>query len=367
MTSGSDDRNDDATQHNPEWWEGVPEQGSQWQPPQGPPQQPVVPPADPTVVRGGYGPQGIPGTPPGYGPYPTQPPDSDGAYQSGPTPQPPGPNPYQSGPHPYQPGANPYQSGPPGPPYGGPPGPPYGPPPGGNRKGLLFGGIGLLVVVLVAVVVVVLVNRDSDPPPITQPTTSVPATTTGSPTTTRPTTTAPRSQNPTIPGYQVVVPTDVEAAWDIPQDWTIDQTTSEFSAGGETVPVAGLATEGVNYCSGMVRTNMFLSVSQQADPTAAAKDIGEKVARIGWSVGSGVQSGAAEPLTNSDQTLHGVFLETTGTFTAADPACAKSLSVYTFAVAGGSSTLVLTIAADTGVDRAVDPTFAKRLLAPPSA
>lgn len=387
MTSGSDDRNDDVTQHNPEWWEGTPEPGSPWQSKPNHPQQPPVAPADPTIVRGAYGPGQ---TPPGYGPsgpFPTQPPYPGGGYQSGPGPQQSGPmpqqsgqlpqqsgpmpqtgqTPYQSGPNPYQSGPNPYQSGPyqSGQPPFGPTGPQYGPPSGGggNRKILLFGGIGLLVLVLVIVGAVVFVNRGSDDPPIAQPTTTSTSTTSVAPSTTKPTTTAPRSQNPTIPGYQVVVPKDIEAAWDVPSDWVQDKTSTEFSDGTETVPVAGLATEGSSYCTGFVRTNMFLSATQNADETASAREIGEKVARVGWSSGSGITSTAGEPLTNYDGTLQGVFMESTGTFTAPDPRCAKTFSVYSFAVSGGaSSSLVLVIAADTGVDRAVDAAFAKRLL-----
>lgn len=367
--TNSDDRKEEGTQRNPEWWEGAPEPGSPWE--SQPHQQ--VPPSDPTVVRGPYG-------PPGYGPSgpnPVQPSYGAGPYQSGPPLQQSGPAPQQSGPmpqqsypsgsNPYQSGQNPYQSGqtpyPTGP-AGYQTGPQYGGPPtggGGNRKALLLGGIALAVVVLVAIVAVVLVTRDSKEP-VAQPTTT--PSTAASATTTKPTTTTSRTPAALIPGYQVVVPKGIQAAWDVPKDWTLDTTTTEFGTGADVVPVAGLASEGTNYCTDFVRTNMWLSATQTSDAAASAKDIGEKVARVGWSTGSGITTGAPEPFSTSDNALSGTFLETKGTFTSSDPRCAKTFSVYTFAVSGGaSSSLVLTIAADTGVDRSVDAAFAKKLFA----
>ncbi|SUA75401.1 Uncharacterised protein [Nocardia otitidiscaviarum] len=252
------------------------------------------------------------------------------------------PNPYRSGPAPFPPNQ-------------------YGPPSGGGRKGLLFAGIGIVVLALVATVAVILVNRDSEEP-VAGPTTTSAAKPTTTTRTTQPTT-GPTTPSPVIPGYQVISPTDIGAAWDVPQDWVLDESIKEFASTDETVPVSGLTTEGVNYCTDFVRTNMFLSATTNPDATASAREIGEKIARIGWTTGSAVTSTPGEPLTNTDGSLQGVFMETTGTFTAPDPRCADTFSVYTFAVSGGTTnSIVLTIAADTGVDRSIDPAFARRLL-----
>ncbi|WP_306364390.1 hypothetical protein [Nocardia sp. CC227C] len=323
MTGGSNDRDDDGTQRNPEWWEGTPEPGSPWQSQPRHPEQP----GDPTTPAG-YG------TPGGYGGYPPYPLGSE-LHQSGPVP-------YQ--PAPFPPGR-------------------YGPPSGGGRKGLLFAGIGVLVLALVTVAAVILVNRDSEEPVVASTTTTSAAQPTTTTRTTR-TTTGPTSPSPVIPGYQVISPTDIDAAWDVPRDWVLDESIKEFSSADESVPVSGLTTEGAGYCTDFVRTNMFLSATTNPEATASAREIGEKLARIGWSTGSGITSTPGEPFTNTDGSLQGVFMETTGTFTAPDPRCADTFTVYTFAVSGGAtSSIVLTIAADTGVDRAIDPTFARRLLA----
>ncbi|MFI6870712.1 hypothetical protein [Nocardia sp. NPDC050406] len=426
--TNSDDHKDEGTQRNPEWWEGVPDAatpppadptvvrgayppgygpagpnpvqpypGGPYQP--GPTPQPGYPPqlgsmpqqqqSGPTPQQSGPMPH-QPGPIPQPGPTPQQPgpisqpgplPQQSGStpQQSGPTPQQSGPMPLQSGhqpypvgANPYQSGQNPYQSGPMAyqsshshpaaqPPYGGPP--QYGPPTGGgdNRKALLIGGAAVAVVLLVAVVAVVLVNRGPDTP-IADPTTT-PSSTSATATTTK-TTTTPRTPTAQIPGYQVVVPDNIGAAWEVPGDWIRDISVTEFGSGADVVPVAGLTTEGARYCTDFVRTNMWLSATQNADSTASAREIGERVARIGWSTGSGGTPGPAEPFTTSDGNLSGTFMETKGTFTSSDPRCAKTFSVYTFAVSGGaSSSLVLTIAADTGVDRSVDAAFAKKLMA----
>ncbi|WP_297628137.1 hypothetical protein [Nocardia sp.] len=227
--------------------------------------------------------------------------------------------------------------------------------------------ISALVVVLAATVTIVLATRDSGSSALPATSTSVastPVSSTTKPPATTPSTTSGTTPAPLIPGYQVVVPAGVNAAWDIPADWKIDPSASSFGTGTDQVPLAGLAQEGVDYCPNFVRTNMFLSIAQQPDPSAAATDIGARMARIGWSPLTSTRAGNPEPFDSSDHTLHGVFVETSGTFTPPDPHCASTYSVYTFAVAGGSTgALVLTIAADTGVDRAVNRDFARRLLA----
>ncbi|WP_067825457.1 hypothetical protein [Nocardia inohanensis] len=348
MTSGFDDRKPEpgSEDQTANWWQGAPAPGSQWD---SQAQHPIQPP--------GYGPQPNPygagaNPPSGANPYPSgaNPPISVDPARTGANPFQTGPNPYQTGPVPYQPAQ---------PPYGGN----YGPPPGGNNRVWWYAGIGALVVALVAVVAVVLVTRDSGTGALPATSTSAAATTTSKPRTSTPTTTPSSSQSPRIPGYQVVVPAGTKAAWDVPSDWAIDQTANGWGSGSDRITVAGLAQEGVGYCPNYVRSNMFLSTSTLSDPAAAATDIGKRMAKLGWETLTSVDSGAPESFSSSDNALHGSFVETSGAFTPPDPSCAKTYSIYTFAVSGGEGALVLTIAADTGVDRAVDRDFARRLLA----
>ncbi|WP_067718545.1 hypothetical protein [Nocardia yamanashiensis] len=345
MTSGFDDRKPEpgSEDQTANWWQGAPAPGSQWDSRP----HPVQPP--------GFGPpvQPYPGNPAtGPNPYAV-----GGNPQQAPNSAPSGANPFPTGPNPYQTGPSPHQGA--QPPYGGG----YGPPPSDRNRVWLYAGIGALVVALVAVVAVVLVTRDSGTGALPATSTSVAATTTSKPRSSAATTTPSSSQSPRIPGYQVVVPTGVQAAWDVPSDWTIDQTADGWGSGADRISVAGLAQEGVNYCPNFVRSNMFLSTSTLSDPAAAATDIGKRMAKLGWETLTTLNSGAPESFSSSDDTLHGTFVETSGAFTPPDPSCAKTYSIYTFAVSGGTGSLVLTIAADTGVDRAVDRDFGRRLLA----
>ncbi|MFJ9743943.1 hypothetical protein, partial [Streptomyces sp. NPDC101166] len=147
-------------------------------------------------------------------------------------------------------------------------------------------------------------------------------------------------------------------------DWTVDLSTTKYGTDADHIPAAGFAQEGVDYCPNNVRTNMFLSTSDLSDATAAATDIGAHAARIGWSTQSSSKAGTPQPLDSGDNTLHGTFVETTGTLTA--PAgCATTFSVFTYAVSAGptSGSLVLVIVADTGVDRSVSADLARRIFA----
>ncbi|MFE6863863.1 hypothetical protein [Nocardia sp. NPDC057668] len=226
----------------------------------------------------------------------------------------------------------------------------------GNARVWLFAGLGALVVALVAVTAVGVVTRDSGG----QQGLGTTTTSTSAGTTTA-TSTTPA---PVIAGYQTVVPNDLRAAWDVPKDWTVDTSHSSMNSATDSVPVAGLAYEGVGYCTDNVRTQMFLTQTKIADTAAAAADIATRMARIGWTTNTSIVPGTAEPFDSSSHALHGVYLETTGTFTAADASCAKTFAVHTFAVSGGSAgALVLAIGADTGVDRSVTRDFARRLLA----
>lgn len=371
MTSGFDDGKDDPdrTTSSGDWWKGAPEPGSPWE---SHPLHPVQPPGPPRPGPPQQGPaqQG----PPQQGPAPWQsggPVPGAPPYRSGANPFPPVQNPptgpgYPSGANPYAPGPGAYrtaQQPPPVPPYTGYP--PTGGGGGGGGRGRgrvwLFVGIGALVVVIAVVLAVVFVNQNSGSSAQPTTTTTAPATTT-TPynSTTAPATTTPA---PIIPGYQVVVPNGVKAAWDVPADWKIDQTATGFGTGADEVPVNGLATEGENYCPNYTRTNMFLTLSDKPDAAAAAADVGARMAKVGWSTRTSTNAGAAQPFSSTDGKLNGVYLETSGAFTPPDPSCASTYSVYTFAVSSGTQSLVLTIAADTGVDRSVNADFARRLLA----
>ncbi|WP_433592549.1 hypothetical protein [Nocardia sp. CA-145437] len=347
MTSGDNHRNEaGGSEPNPDWWQGTPpaqEQG--WQPDYPAPQQNQPP--------------GQPWPQPGYQPTAPMP-----AGQYVPPPQYP---PTQAFTRPPE--------------YGQQPGygrqPAYPPPPGaGKGRGWLFGGLAALLVAIVAVVgIVALVNKGSNSPSATSNTTpsliSALTSTTAKPSPSgKPTpgkTTAPKATGTpgaVIPGYQVVTIPNNGAAYDIPQGWKLDHTGQDsFSKGSDSVPVAGLAQDGVDYCPENVRTNVFLTQSDETDPGKAATDIGTRLGRIGWSTSTGTTPGAPESFQSSDGQLQGVYLETKGTATPTTAGCASTYSIYTFAFPGDSGAFVFTIAADTGVAQAVDATLAKKILA----
>lgn len=313
--------------------------------------------AQPPNYGGG---QGEPQWQPGGTPPPTAP-ITGGSYSGQAYPGGYGQDPYLS--QPYQPTQQ-FPAGQLFPPPGqfGPPG--YGPPPGGGRRrGWLLGGIGLLVVVIIGVVLtLVLVNRNSGTPSAK---TIVP-----SPLDSVVTTTPNGSQNPggtpapVIPGFQVVTIPDNGAAYDIPADWKIDQTgQTSFGSGADQIPVAGLAQDGIEYCPNYVRTNVFLSQSDEQDPTKAATDIATRMGRVGWTSSTGTTIGAAEQFSSSDGQLQGIYMESKGNAPAPAAGCASTYSIYTFAFPGDNGAFVFTIAADTGVDKSVDATLAKKILA----
>ncbi|WP_216894027.1 hypothetical protein, partial [Nocardia alni] len=169
---------------------------------------------------------------------------------------------------------------------------------------------------------------------------------------------------PLIPGYQVVQVPSRGAAFDVPKGWQIDPRSAEtWGKAPNTMEIAGLVQDGKGYCPNYVRTNAFLTMSAASDPASAATDIGARLAKIGWSTSTGATPGKAEPLTSLDGQLHGSFAETYGTFTPPYPTCAKTFAVYTFAFPGENGSFVMTIAADTGVNGAIDRTTAQHILA----
>ncbi|MFE3259795.1 hypothetical protein ACFXPS_21675 [Nocardia sp. NPDC059091] len=350
--SGETDGQDidpEKTTSSGDWWQGPVHERPQPSPPPPHPHPSPNPQASGPNPIPGPGPASGPGPWPGPNPYQSGP----NSYQS---------SPYRSGPNPVPPSANSYSTGA-SPFAAGQPGG-FGPPPGGNRGRVwLLAGAGALVVAIVAVVAIVIVMHDSGKGPT--PTAAKPTSITSAPATTPRTTTAPASTlTPQIPGYQVDVPKDLKAAWDIPSDWKTDLTATTYGNGTDSIPAAGFAEEGSDYCPSNVRTTMFLSTSDVSDATAAATDVGAHAARIGYTTKTSLTAGTAQPLDTSDGQLHGTFLETSGGFTA--PAgCATGYSVYTFAlsVGAGKGSLVLVILADTGVDRSVTADFARKLFA----
>lgn len=169
---------------------------------------------------------------------------------------------------------------------------------------------------------------------------------------------------PLIPGYQAIQVPSRGAAFDVPKNWKPDPAgATVWGTAPDTVEIAGLTQDGKGYCPNNVRTSAFLTMSAQADPATAATEIGGRLAKIGWSTATGTTPGRAEPLTSLDGQLHGSFAETTGTFPPPAPGCAGSFAVYTFAFPGENGNFVMTIAADTGVDRAIDRPTAQRILA----
>ncbi|AYF73127.1 hypothetical protein D7D52_03735 [Nocardia yunnanensis] len=336
MTSGNEPG---RAEPNPDWWQGAAGQDAGWQPPQ--PYQPA-PQQNPAWNQPGYG-------------QPTAP-LTGGAYGQ-----------------PQYPPTQAFGGPPPG--YGQQP-PGYGPPPpgGGKRKVWLFVGLGVLVLAIVAAVTTVaLVHRGADDPSAQSKTTpsliSALTSTTAKPgPSNRPTKTTGAKPTSTpaavIPGYQVVTIPDNGAAYDIPPTWTVDRTgQSSFGSGTDAIPVAGLAQDGVDYCPQNVRTNIFLTQSDEADPGKAAADIGTRLGRIGWSTSTGATAGAPESFQSADGQLQGIYLETKGNVSAAAAGCASTYSVYTFAFPGDNGAFVFTIAADTGVNQAVDAATAKKILA----
>lgn len=343
---------DDRNQPEPQWWQGAP----------APDAAPPHPQAGPYAA----------GPPAGTTPYGVE---STAGYRP--------PQPW-AGPDPSGPPTAAYQASPMDqtvhagyggqPPYGGPPGygaHGYGRPPNGKRgKGLLFAALGVLALVVVgAVTAVALVNRDSADsasPGSTPSMVSALTTENSAPSTsTAPRTTAARPTTPAavIPGYQVVVLPENGAAYDVPADWEIDRSTVEIGYGADALPVAGVAQEGAGYCPNYVRTNMFLTQSDESDPVRAISDVTARVIGFAYTTSTDSTPGPAESFRTSDGKLEGVFVETTGNAPAPSPGCASTYAIYTFGFPGDSGAFVLTIIADTGVDKAVTTDFAKQLLA----
>ncbi|WP_157104036.1 hypothetical protein [Nocardia kruczakiae] len=247
-----------------------------------------------------------------------------------------------------------------------------------RRKALLLSVIGVLVVVAIGATVAVVASRHSDSPAAAgsgKPSMvsalsseNQPPPPPSRPQQTAPQQSAPKPQPgaappPMVPGYQVVQILDRGAAYDAPAEWKVDPVgTAAWGSGSNPLEIAGLAQDGKNYCPNYTRTNAFLTMSPQADPAAAAADIGARMAKFGWSNATVAAPAPAQPMVSLDGQLHGAFVETTGSAPPPAPGCATTFAVYTFAFPSENGNFVMTVAADTGVDKSVDKETAKRIL-----
>ncbi|MEV4241473.1 hypothetical protein ACIBJI_37755 [Nocardia sp. NPDC050408] len=238
----------------------------------------------------------------------------------------------------------------------------------GRRTTWIAAAVATLVVAAGATVAIVTANHDSDETTAQNPAPSMVSalTPTGSHTSTQPTTTkhAPaNNETPVVPGYQVVVATDLGAAYDVPADWTVapDGKVGGFGEPPNAVTGKGLATEGKSYCPGSTRTVAFLTGSKDTDSATAATELGTRTAKIAYPDSPGGTPGAAQPLRSLDGSQQGMFVETKGTATKVNPGCATEYSIYTFATPTDSGNFVMVIAADTGVPNAVDTATAMRI------
>ncbi|WP_280505249.1 hypothetical protein [Nocardia farcinica] len=166
-----------------------------------------------------------------------------------------------------------------------------------------------------------------------------------------------------VPGYRAVVAPDSEAAYDVPADWTVASPSYSggFGSGSDSVGGKGYASEGKDYCPGSTRTISFLTGSPDSDATAAALDTATRLARVAYAAEA--VPAVTEPLRSQDGLLHGTFVEARGRVARPAPGCAPEFSVYTFATSADTGSLVVVIAADTGVPGAVDRATARRVFA----
>ncbi|MFI6367391.1 hypothetical protein ACIBG0_32110 [Nocardia sp. NPDC050630] len=237
-----------------------------------------------------------------------------------------------------------------------------------SRATWIAAAVATLVVAGGATAAIVTANHGSDDTTAQNPVPSMVSalTPTGSHTSTQPTTTkhAPaNNETPVVPGYQVVVASDLGAAYDVPADWTVapDGKVGGFGEPPNAVTGKGLATEGKSYCPGSTRTVAFLTGSKDTDSAAAATELGTRTAKIAYTSSPGGTPGAAQPLRSLDGSQQGMFVETKGTATEANPGCATEYSIYTFATPTDTGNFVMVIAADTGVPNAVDTATAMRI------
>ncbi|WP_280235056.1 hypothetical protein [Nocardia cyriacigeorgica] len=169
---------------------------------------------------------------------------------------------------------------------------------------------------------------------------------------------------PIVPGFQPVAVPNRSAVYDVPAGWRVapEGNVGGFGEPPDGVVGSGLATDGEDYCPGSTRTVAFITGSDITDPATAATELGAKAATVAYSGSRDVSSGAARPLASVDGSQQGMLVETTGKLDTGRPGCATEFSVYTYAIPGRTGSIVLVLAADTGVPDAVDTATAQRIL-----
>src|SRR5690606_23914711 len=160
-----------------------------------------------------------------------------------------------------------------------------------------------------------------------------------------------------VPRYRAVVAPDSEAAYDVPAAGDY----GGFGSGGDSVAGTGGASEGMDYCPGSPRARSLLTGSPDSDAPAAALDTATRLARVAYAAEA--VPAVTEPLRSQDGLLHGTFVEARGRVARPAPGCAPEFSVYTFATSADTGSLVVVIAADTGVPGAAASATARRVFA----
>ncbi|WP_330251093.1 hypothetical protein OG874_33665 [Nocardia sp. NBC_00565] len=239
----------------------------------------------------------------------------------------------------------------------------------GRGAAWVAAAVAALVVAGGATAAIVAADRGSDettaqdtPPSMVSALTTTGGSHTAPPTTT-PEPTQANNETPVVPGYKVVVASDLGAAYDVPADWTVapDGKVGGFGAPPNAVTGKGLATDGKSYCPGSTRTVAFLTGSKDNDSAIAATELGTRTAEAAYTNSPGGMPSPAQPLNSLDGAQQGMFVETKGIATKVNPGCATNYSVYTFATPTDNGSFVMVIAADTGVPNAVDADTAKRI------
>lgn len=253
---------------------------------------------------------------------------------------------------------------------------PPGPPPG--RTGLIVALVVTLVVIVAglgALAVLLVRNSSGTDEPVAQPTTSASGSASASAsasakqTTTAPTSApsakTPSTTTPAVPGFQGVAVPSRGIAYDVPAGWTVgtESVIRGFDdADGNRISGTGTAADGEDYCGSATRTITFVSRSDKPDPTAAATDVGNAAATLGYDKPAPLDV-TPPAAVQARGGIAGTMIATSGNWQASDPSCTSTeFTVYTFAFPGPQNPiLVLTIAADRGVADEVTPDLAKQI------
>jgi hypothetical protein len=172
---------------------------------------------------------------------------------------------------------------------------------------------------------------------------------------------------PVISGFQGVAVPSLGIAYDVPASWVVDPTSQSEGFGKGTpsgVYGIGATSDGEDYCPGSAfRTLTFIVQPTLTDPAAAATDVANRAAQLGYSTGSARTTSTPASYTARDS-LRGQTVTASGSWTPSQPGCTTTTySVYTFAFTGpGGALLVLTIPADRGTTGEVTPDIARQIL-----